>query len=486
MTEPNPLQDAYEAVPYRGGALPETHPGHLAALGLIFGMKPAPAERCRVLEIACAAGTNLLPMAAVLPQSTFVGIDLSRIHIAAAEQAAHAAGLGNVALYAVDLLDFHAEPRSFDYIIAHGLFSWVPDPVKQGILRLCGEALADHGIAMISYNCYPGWSHRAALCDLIRLRLSGLEGFDARTRAAWETLDMLDSAMAKLKSPHAAMTSDIIRSMRRKNPNVFYHDDIGRINDPCYFLQFVEWAAEHGLQYLSDASLSSMLYENLPAGTRSAIEALRLDHLQTEQYMDFLRNRMFRSTLLCRGEVALKRQIDRDALAGLRFRSMMTAQNPIDLRASEPAQFMSRHKLGVTAHEALPKAFLAYLSAQSPRFVPFGETLARAESDAAVTDHAGSLLDLALNLLAKDLLEVSAFGVEIPTEIPSLPAAMPLARYQAAQAPAAVNLVHERRPLSSEERAILQTLDGTRLREEFDPQTLERLRKMAFILPAHS
>jgi SAM-dependent methyltransferase len=178
MTESNPLQNAYETVPYRGGAFPETHPGHLAALGLLFGMNPAPVEHCRVLEIGCASGTNLLPMAALLPESRFVGIDLSRVHIAAAQQSAKAAGLANVTFHAANLLDFCPDRRSFDYIIAHGLFSWVDDRAKERILRLCGEALADQGIALVSYNCYPGWSQRGALCDLLRLRLSSIEGFE--------------------------------------------------------------------------------------------------------------------------------------------------------------------------------------------------------------------------------------------------------------------------------------------------------------------
>src|SRR6185312_11602344 len=134
----------------------------------------------------------------------------------------------------------------------------------------------------------------------------------------------IDAALALLSTPHAVMTRNIIRSMRNKDPNVFFHDEIGEVNDPCYLLQFVEWAGEHALQYLGDAMLSTMLYENLPETVQPAFESLRLDHLQAEQFMDFLRNRMFRCTLLCRNEVPLERRINVAAFGRLRLRSMMT------------------------------------------------------------------------------------------------------------------------------------------------------------------
>src|SRR6185312_8749321 len=210
----------------------------------------------------CGAGANLLPMASLLPASQFVGLDLSRVHIAQAQADVQAARLANVTLHAADILEFEPDTESFDYIIAHGLFSWVPDEVKERILEICGRALKPSGIAYISYNCYPGWSQRRALCDLLRLRTAGVEGFEDRTRAAWEALDFIDAALALLSTPHAVMTRNIIRSMRNKDPNVFFHDEIGEVNDPCYLLQFVEWAGEHALQYLGDAMLSTMLYEN--------------------------------------------------------------------------------------------------------------------------------------------------------------------------------------------------------------------------------
>ena len=67
----------YDAVPYESKSFPQTHPDRLATLGRLFGMNPAPVTHSRVLELGCAGGGNLIPMAFHLPENDFLGIDLS-------------------------------------------------------------------------------------------------------------------------------------------------------------------------------------------------------------------------------------------------------------------------------------------------------------------------------------------------------------------------------------------------------------------------
>jgi len=73
------LSDAnpYDVTPYIDLSYKATHPDRLATMARLLGRSPAPLERCRVLEIGCAAGGNLLPMAYSLPHADFVGIDYS-------------------------------------------------------------------------------------------------------------------------------------------------------------------------------------------------------------------------------------------------------------------------------------------------------------------------------------------------------------------------------------------------------------------------
>jgi len=246
-------------------------------------------------------------------------------------------------------------------------------------------------------------------------------------------------------------------------------------------LQFVEWAAEHGLQYLSDSMLATMLYENLPEGVRASLESLHLDHLQLEQFMDFLRNRMFRSTLLCRKEARLDRQISRTALRNLRFRSLMGPRQNPDLRPGVRAEFTSEAGHGVSSDQPATKKFLMYLASESPRFVPFEEAAAHANGSAPAP--ADSFVELTVELLAKELLDVSTFGVDLPQQIPQRPATTALAREQAKRTSSAVNLVHQLCVLNKGECAVLERLDGSVESADFDTQTLEDLRKRGFLLP---
>src|SRR5258706_9216254 len=149
-------ENSYDAVPYPTGAHPQTHPDRLAATAALFGLSPVPAERCRVLELGCGNGGNLIPMAAALPGSTFTGVDLSGAAIAQGRGLIGRAGVTNISLLQQDLLAFEAGRDSFDYILAHGFYAWVPPPVQDRILAICGAALAPEGVAFVSYNALPG------------------------------------------------------------------------------------------------------------------------------------------------------------------------------------------------------------------------------------------------------------------------------------------------------------------------------------------
>jgi SAM-dependent methyltransferase len=111
---------SYEEIPWQGFALYLTHPNHLTALARLFAMTPPEIATCRVLELGCAQGDNLIPMAASLPGARFVGIDLSPRHIAEGRAAIAELGLENIELRVQDILDVSPGLGSFDFIVAHG------------------------------------------------------------------------------------------------------------------------------------------------------------------------------------------------------------------------------------------------------------------------------------------------------------------------------------------------------------------------------
>src|SRR5271166_5846265 len=127
-------KDAYDAVAYPSFPYPDTHPDRLAAMVILHGLSPAPVEQCRVLEIACNEGANLIPMAYAIPGSEFVGFDLARLPVERGQERIRELGLTNARIFQSDLLNVGAELGQFDYIIAHGLYAWVPEPVRERLL----------------------------------------------------------------------------------------------------------------------------------------------------------------------------------------------------------------------------------------------------------------------------------------------------------------------------------------------------------------
>ena len=218
-TSPPPI--SYDAVPYRRQSYACTHPDRLASLAILLGLTPAPVDRCRVLEIGCASGDNLIPMAQTLPESQFVGIDLSERQIAVGQADIRALGLPNITLRQLDLLDVNAAQfGQFDYIIAHGVYSWVPPAVRDKLLAICQDHLAPSGIAYISYNVYPGWHFVEAVRHMMLYRTRGEA--EPQRRAA-QARSMLDFAVGASRSQNALYSAFLkwhrsLSTGRRRRP----------------------------------------------------------------------------------------------------------------------------------------------------------------------------------------------------------------------------------------------------------------------------
>src|SRR5262249_50525120 len=159
-----------------------------------FGMKPAPPAQCRILELGCADGGNLIPMAEAFPDSEFVGIDLGGRQIADGQALVEALALRNISLRHLDILNVDASFGKFDYIITYGIFSWVPREVQDKILAVSREHLAPNGVAYISYNTYPGWRMRQILRDTAVYHTRNIDGLRERAQEVRRLLDTMVEA----------------------------------------------------------------------------------------------------------------------------------------------------------------------------------------------------------------------------------------------------------------------------------------------------
>ncbi len=339
------LQRTYDATPYQSFPFPQSHPDRLATLGWLFGMEPPPVDRCRVLELGCASGGNIIPLAASLPNCEFVGIDFSPVQIEQGSRRCHDARTCPICgCCAMDIMDFSEEFGTFDYIIAHGVYSWVPTPVQEKLFAICGRQLAQNGIAYVSYNTLPGWRMRSVVRDAMSYHTRGIA--DARTRVAQARamLDFLADSVQGDDLPPPTATRCVPRpSTRASSATTTSSTSIWRsVNLPEYFYQFIERAAQHGLGYLGEADFSKMLGTEFSPQVLETLARIAPDVLRREQFMDFLRARTFRETLLVRKDVPLTRKVSPLRVMALRVASKARPRrdNP-DLQSNAIEEFQT-------------------------------------------------------------------------------------------------------------------------------------------------
>lgn len=318
-----PLQlSTYDQLPYTRYAFPQTHPDRLASIGMVYGVKPPDVRSCRVLEIGCGRGGNLIPMAEQLPGSQFVGVDLSRLQIEEAKAWALDLGFSNVDLRHMDVLDIDASLGMFDYIVCHGVFSWVPLKAQQAILRICRENLVTNGIATISYNTKPGWNYRGSLRDVMLFRASQFERPAEKLAEAKKLLEVLAKEL-KGEQLHEKLLLQEMEALKGKDDSYVYHEYLEECNFPFFFHEFTDQLSPFGLQYLGEADLSLPFGKTNVHALTDAFESLSASYLQLEQYSDFVTGRMFRQSLICHQEQVLSRNYDPNILQRFRLESLL-------------------------------------------------------------------------------------------------------------------------------------------------------------------
>jgi len=289
------LARRYQEIPY--DALPHraSHPARLATVAALAGHAAPGVERCSVLEVGCNDGSNLIPMAVALPGARFVGCDLSAPAIAAGRRAVAALGLTNVTLVEDDLAVLGREHGEFDYVVAHGVYSWVPGHVRDALFALARERLAREGVLYVSFNVLPGCRVRQAAWDVLHHHVDHIEDARARLDAARQVARLVaETGPAALESDQAVRAE--LRAIAQRSDSELYHDDLAVPNEPVLFHSFARHAAHHGLRYLADAEFPTMT-EASHSGQAQAHLAT-LDPVEREQYLDFIRLRRFRQSLL--------------------------------------------------------------------------------------------------------------------------------------------------------------------------------------------
>ena len=475
----DPPADAYDLVPYENYTFPQTHPAWLAAVGSLFGLEPADPSRARVLELGCASGSNLIPIAALAPQSTCLGIELSRRQVDAGRADIAALGLKNIRIERQSITEITPALGQFDYVICHGVYSWVPPEVQKHILRVCKENLAPKGIAQVSYNTLPGWNAIKSLRDMMLYHSAQFADPAKRVTEAINLLQFVLNGLGDQDSAWRKTVEEGLKSLRNRPHAYIYHDHLEAENNPVYLHEFVAQASAQGLRYLGDAALNTMYLGNLPQPVADALQKLP-DMLRQEQYMDFVCNRRFRQTLLVHSGIKPKFAVDREKIFDYHLTAVNLAPD-FDL-ATDPLADDRPRAFGhgaIVAHKRQAAALFAVLHEQGEFPIAAGELIARAATRIGMADPApvrAALAESCLKLIFAGRLKFRRGPFPGATEISARPEVWPLARHQAKTRPAVTTLRHAMATLDGTSRQLAQLLDGTRTIPEATAALWDRLK----------
>lgn len=458
----------YDAVAYPGHAFAQTHPARLATIAHFHGLEAASPQRMRVLELGCGRGGNLLPMAAQYPQSDFVGLDLSGSAIAKASSAQAELGLRNIAFQHRDILTVGDELGTFDYILVHGVYSWVPDIVREAILAIFGRLLTPHGIAYVSYNALPGCRLRDLARDVMLYATRDVHEPEERVRVARAALAAFAEA-SDGETFHGASLRQRLRQLADTPDNVLYHDDLNPGARAFALHELLDAAQRHGLQFLAEASFPNQ-FGAAKGPAQAMIAGIPVEEaVRREQTLDLLIGRAFRETLLCRQEIALKRGIGRGALQPYHLAASTRLAEPGEDARPGVDQFMFDEGVRLSVDLPLGKAALRRLGQAWPASIAFDRLVALAVADvggAAGPEQAqeiGKLEDALLAIFRAGLLDVRLEPPPLTTAISERPLASPVARWQATTAREVTDLRHRMVALDGViVRKFVCLLDGTR------------------------
>ncbi len=293
------IEDSYDEQVYSGRAFPQAHPNRLYVIGCLCGLSPEPVDKCRVLELGCATGENIIPMAFHLPQSEFVGADISLLQIQKAKEVIKGLDLENIEVKKADLMEIDESWGKFDYIISHGVYSWVPEEVENKVLEISSQNLAKNGLAYISYGTFPGCNTKMMAREMILYHTKKFSDNQQKFEQARALLEFIKSYTEEDSTYYKQIMQSYEDMFSSNNESCFFHDYTENYNRPSYFKDFMKKAGESGLAFVHEAEVGSSSLFGLPPEIQNTLNSVCSTFEEKEQYFDFLENRSFRQSILC-------------------------------------------------------------------------------------------------------------------------------------------------------------------------------------------
>lgn len=426
------LKKSYAALPYMPYAHRHTDPSVFGVIAHLAGVKVTPPSTARILDIGCAVGGNLAPLAARFPSATCVGIDLSDSQIATAREWDPAS-----TYLAMDLTELSREHGEFDYVIAHGVYSWVPDSVREVLFDRIRSVLAPNGVATVSYNVLPGWYARQAVRDMMLENTRGIDDPKAVVQRARQMLGVLASNATD--GPHKEQLREQAKYVQEQPDGWLYHDYLAAYNTPFWHRDVVAHATRSGLTVVGDAAMHTAQLRSLDPDAARLFQSWAADAVAWETWLDLLRDRSFRQTVFVRDDVAVTRDVSPSDLHGLHLRTSLVNDGE--------GRFVDGDR-SIAARDPAMTALLMQLGDAYPGSMPF----AASQSDETA---ARAFFGLSNGAITPTLASIPAVR---PSRTPRL---WSYARTMAARGETSLtNLAHETIPLPADVVKVAKRLDG--------------------------
>ena len=295
-------KEIYADLGYLSQPFPYASAPFLESYARLLGLSPAPASTARILEIGSSYGGNLISQALFYPKATFTGIEIAPTQVSVGKTYIDQLGITNLNLLEGDVNESHDHLGTYDYIIAHGFYSWVDEETKDNFLRLCKEHLAENGILYMSYNTYPGWHKMDSVRALLKFANKDVDTLNHRekVRHGKTVASKLGALMLEydtVKNQQASFLQSLRQTLQKQDCYVG-HDHLEPVNTPVYFHQCMDHMTEHGFTYLCDCDLNLSFPDVYDETLRTKLQDLAPhDPLAREQYIDFMLNTAFRKSL---------------------------------------------------------------------------------------------------------------------------------------------------------------------------------------------
>jgi trans-aconitate methyltransferase len=455
---------SYDATPYESFPLIRQQPARMAAAAAWFGLKAPSVASARVLEIGCAAGGHIIPLAAASPGAEFLGIDLSAVQIAQGQARIARLKLANIELEPRSLDEIGAKDGAFDFIICHGVFSWIPEPLREALLRVIAERLTPEGVAAVSFNVLPGWRLFQIARDSLILHARLQNEPEARAVQARELFELM-SAESNDRFSYGRFWRDEARRMASGGDAYIAHEIFEDENSPLTFTDFCAALDRHGLAYLGECNVSANSEESMAAAGAASIRRFsRGDDRAREQYIDIFSGRAFREALLVHAPraAAIKREIPVDRMDAFHFIP------PLALKLLPPSEEHADWRIGeqdggIAVDEVAVAIAFERLIARLP-----GSSTLEDMAPAAATDPAlrRRIAEALARLVLLGHCAISAEPLLCASRLAQRPRTWPLAAMDAAVGDWTASLRDAPVKLDPLQRLYLPLLDGTRTRDD--------------------